>query len=122
MNEFDAAFATMTSERAGGVFVISGPSFFSERHRLADLALKRSACISRWNSSKPEACCPTGRATLAYFRQAAHYVDKILGAGPGDLPIEQPTEYELVVNLKTAKPWGSASRVRRCCTASRSIQ
>ncbi len=125
VNEFDAAFATMTSERAGGVFVISGPSFFSERHRLADLALKHRlpSMYQQMEFVEAGGLLSYGPSYAGLFRQAAHYVDKILkGAGPGDLPIEQPTTFELVVNLKTARTLGISLPSQTLLRADRSIQ
>ena len=83
--------------------------FFIERRRLVDLAAKhRLPAVYPWRE-----CVDVG-GLMAYgpnqadlFRRAATYVDKILkGAKPGDLPVEQPTKFELVINLKTAKALG----------------
>ena len=105
--DFEAAFAAVTRTRAAGVLLLGSPVFFRERARLEDLALKH-----RLPSMSP--AYPGLRATLGYgpnlaemLRRAADYVDKILrGAKPGDLPVEQPTKFELVLNLKTARTIG----------------
>jgi putative ABC transport system substrate-binding protein len=108
-DEFPAAFSAMTQERARAVFVISDPFLFDERRRLAELTLEHRLPSMHGPSEYVEA-----GGLLSYapsypdlFRRAAIYVDKILkGAKPGDLPIEQPTTFELVINLKTAKALG----------------
>ena len=107
--ELDPAFAAMTKERAGAVLILSDPMTFFHRTRLADLAAKRrlptmfgvkgyvdaGGLMSYW----------ANQADL--YRRVATYVDKILkGAKPADLPVEQPTKFELVINLKTAKALG----------------
>jgi len=107
--EFDRAFAAMTRERAGAVLVLADPMGFFHRTRLADLAAKRrlpamygvrlyadaGGLMSYW----------ADEADL--YRRVGSYLDRILkGAKPGDLPIEQPTRFELVINLKTAKALG----------------
>ncbi len=107
--EIADAFAALTRERAQAVFVIADPMLYAERRRIADLALKHRLPSMSGVSDYVEAggLISYGPSYANLFRRAAVYVDKILkGARPGDLPIEQPTEISLVVNLKTAKALG----------------
>jgi putative ABC transport system substrate-binding protein len=103
------AFATMTREGSTAVFAIGGTTLYANRRQLAELALNSRLPMA---CSSPEfaaaGCLMTYSTSLVdVFRRAAVYVDKILkGAKPGDLPIEQPTKFELVINLKTAKALG----------------
>jgi putative ABC transport system substrate-binding protein len=103
------AFVTMAKEGSTAVFAIGGTTLYANRHQLADLALNSRLPMA---CSSPEfvstGCLMTYSANLAdIFRRAAAYVDRILmGAKPADLPIEQPTKFELVVNLKTARALG----------------
>jgi ABC-type uncharacterized transport system substrate-binding protein len=108
-DDFDRAFSDMTRARAGALIVLGGTMFFNERKRLVDLAAKnRLPAVYPWREFVD------GGGLMSYgpnfadlFRRAATYVDKILkGAKPGDLPVEQPTKFELVINLKTAKALG----------------
>ena len=107
--EFDRAFAAMTRERASALLVLSDPVFLVYRTRLADLAAKSRLPAMYGLREHAEA-----GGLMAYaanyadlYRRAATYVDKILkGAKPGDLPVEQPTKFELVINLKAAKTLG----------------
>ncbi len=107
--EFDGAFAAMAKERAGGLLVVGDSMFFLHRARLADLAVKH-----RLPSMSTQTQWVEAGGLMSYapslpdiYRRAATYVDKILkGAKPTDLPIEQPTRFELVINLKTAKALG----------------
>jgi putative tryptophan/tyrosine transport system substrate-binding protein len=108
-SEIDQAFAAMTREQAGGLIVLAGTMTMDNRTRIADHAARRHLPTVSWQREYAEA-----GGLLAYgpniadsFRRAATYVDKILkGAKPGDLPVEQPTKFELVINLKTAKTLG----------------
>jgi len=107
--DIDRAFADMTKVRAGALTVLGGAMFNSERRRLADLAAK-----NRLPAVYPAREYVDAGGLMAYgpnaadlFRRAAAYADKILkGAKPSDLPVEQPTKFELVINLKTAKALG----------------
>jgi len=107
--DIDRAFADMTRAHAEAVTVLGGSMLNSERRRLADLAAK-----NRLPTVYPARQYVDAGGLMAYgpnaadlFRRAATYVDKILrGAKPGDLPIEQPTKFELIINLKTAKALG----------------
>jgi putative ABC transport system substrate-binding protein len=108
-DDFDRAFSEMTRARAGTLTVVGSSMFVSERRRLVDLAAK-----NRLPAVYPLREFVDAGGLMAYgpdladlFRRAATYVDKILkGAKPGDLPVEQPTKFELVINLKTAKALG----------------
>ena len=107
--DLDRAFSDMTKARAGALTVLPGNMFFSERRRLVGLAAK-----NRLPAVYPSREYVDAGGFMSYapngadlFRRAATYVDKILkGAMPGDLPVEQPTKFELVINLKTAKALG----------------
>ncbi len=107
--EFDGAFAVMAKERAGALLVTGGPMFFLHRARLADLAVKNRLPSMSTQGQWVEAggLMSYGPSFPDLYRRGATYVDKILkGARPADLPIEQPTKFELLVNLKTAKALG----------------
>jgi putative ABC transport system substrate-binding protein len=107
--ELDAAFGAMKRERADAVIVLEATAFFPDRQRIADLALMHRLPMAAQAREYAEAGALISYGTdyLDLFRRAAMYVDKILkGAKPADLPIEQPTKFELVINLKTAKTLG----------------
>jgi len=108
--DFDRAFSDMTRARAGALTVLpSSGMFFNERRRLVDLAAKdRLPTVYPWREGADAGgLMAYGPSIADLFRRAATYVDKILkGAKPGDLPVEQPTKFELVINLKTAKALG----------------
>ena len=107
--DFDRAFSDMTRARAGALTVLGGSMFFSQRRRLVDLAAKnRLPAVYQWREGVDAGgLMAYGPSVPDLFRRAATYVDKILkGAKPGDLPVEQPTKFELVINLKTAKALG----------------
>ena len=107
--QFDSAFSDVTQARAQALYVVEDPIFFAHRTALLKLAsavpLPTIHELLRW---------PEAGALISYgpdlndlFRRAAFYVDRILkGTKPADLPVEQPTKFELVINLKTAKTLG----------------
>ncbi len=106
-DDFNRAFATIRTERPGGL--IQSVALGRHRKRIIDLSAKsRLPAIytqDRWVAAG--GLMSYGSSWPDLFRRAATYVDKILkGAKPGDLPIEQPTKFELVINLKTAKQLG----------------
>jgi len=106
---FDRAFSEMTRARAGALTVLPSNMFISERRRLVDLAAKnRLPAVYPWREFVDAGGLMSYGLNVAdLFRRAATYVDKILkGAKPADLPVEQPTKFELVINLKTAKILG----------------
>jgi putative ABC transport system substrate-binding protein len=107
--DFDRAFSEMTRARAGALAVLTSSMLFGERRRLVDLAAKnRLPAVYPWREGVDAGGLMAYGPDLAdLLRRAATYVDKILkGAKPADLPVEQPTKFELVINLKTAKALG----------------
>src|SRR5882672_6974690 len=107
--DFDRAFAAMARERAGALLVLVDLMLVSQREGIADLAAKSRlpAVYGLREHAEAGGLMAYGANRLDSYRRAATYVDKILkGAQPADLPVEQPTKFELVVNLKTAKALG----------------
>jgi putative ABC transport system substrate-binding protein len=105
-DQLERAFAEMANARAGALLVVQDPVFFGHRGRLADLAIRNRLPTMYGILEHVEAGGFMAYASnrLDLFRRAAGYVDRILkGAKPGDLPIEQPTKFDLIINLKTAK-------------------
>jgi len=107
--EFDAAFAAMARERADALLVSGSSAYIVHRKRLAELALKhRLPTMFNYREMVEAGALMAYAVNMSDFiGRAAVYVDKILrGANPADLPVEQPTKFELVINLKTAKALG----------------
>jgi putative ABC transport system substrate-binding protein len=107
--DFDRAFSDMTRARAGALTVLGSAMFANERRRLVDLAAKHRLPGVYGFREYVDAggLMAYGPNVADLFRRAATYVDKILkGTKPGDLPVEQPTKFELVINLKAAKALG----------------
>ena len=108
-SELDKAFATIMRARVGGVLVLSDPMFAAEARRLVQFASASGlpAIYGFRNFVDAGGLISYGPDFPNLFYRSAAYVDKILrGAKPGDLPIEQPTKFELVINRKTAKTLG----------------
>ena len=109
VEDFEGAFSTMSREHVGGFIVVSAPLTISHRARLAELALKHRLPSMFGSRENVEAggLMSYGANFNDSVRRAATYIDKILkGAKPADLPVEQASKYELVINLKTAKALG----------------
>src|SRR5207249_11979539 len=105
-NEFDRAFSAMATDGARALIVFPSPMFYAEHRRLVDLATKhRLPSIYAFREAVDAGGLMSyGTNIPDLLRLATTFVDKILkGAKPGDLPVEQPTKFELVINLKTAK-------------------
>jgi putative ABC transport system substrate-binding protein len=108
-DDFNKAFDEATRARAGAVAIMPSPLFVRNLRRIADLATKNGlASISHITEfAEYGGLVAYGPDRADLFRRAAVYVDRILkGANPADLPVEQPTKFELVINLKTAKALG----------------
>jgi putative tryptophan/tyrosine transport system substrate-binding protein len=107
--ELDAAFSALRSLRADALMLLLDPMFISQRARLAALTAtsRLPAIYALREDAEAGALMAYGPHFPDLFRRAATYVDKVLkGAQPADLPVEQPTKYELVLNLKTARTLG----------------
>jgi ABC-type uncharacterized transport system substrate-binding protein len=107
--DIETSFRAARKARADAGLILSSPVLFSRRKQVADLALKnRLPTISSWPEFVEDGGLITYSPNLKdLFRRAATYVDRILkGAKPGDLPVEQPTTFALVINMKTAKALG----------------
>ncbi len=108
-DDFERAFAAMTRERAGALLVLGDGMLILHRTRIADLAAKSRlpAMYGSRENVNAGGLMSYSPSLQDSFRRAATYVDKILkGAKPADLPVEQPTKFELVINLKTARALG----------------
>jgi len=109
LGEFDSAFAMLRRERPDALFVANSASNYAHRHRIAQFALN-----SRFPAIYPFREIVEAGGLMSYganvpdlYRRAAGYVDRILnGARPSELPVEQPTKFELAINLKTAGALG----------------
>jgi putative ABC transport system substrate-binding protein len=107
--DLDRAFSEMTRARADALTVLTSSMLFGERRRLVDLAAKkRLPTVYPWREAVDAGGLMAYGPDLAdLLRRVATYVDRILkGTKPADLPVEQPTKFELVINLKTAKTLG----------------
>jgi len=108
-SQIEAAFGAMTGERTGALIVLGDPFFASQARRIAELATQQRLPTMFWTREPVESggLMSYGQHNAEHYYRAATYVDKILkGAKPGDLPVEQATKIELVINLKTAKAIG----------------
>ena len=106
--DYDTTLAAVT-KRSPGLFVLANPTFFEDRKLLAPLATKhRLATLCEWREMVEVGCLMSyGSNVLDLYRRVGTYVDRIArGSKPADLPVEQPTKFELVINLKTAKALG----------------
>jgi putative tryptophan/tyrosine transport system substrate-binding protein len=111
VGEFEAAFSTLNRSHAAAVFMLGDALFFANRAALLKLASRgRVPVVSGERYFADEGALMSYGTNFAdVFRRAAGYVGKILkGATPGDLPIEQPTKFDLVINLRTARALGLA--------------
>jgi putative ABC transport system substrate-binding protein len=108
-DEFERAFSVSTAGRAEALIVVPSALTYTNRVQIASLALKYRlpSMYGPWENVDAGGLIAYGPNYAETWRRSATYVDKILkGAKPGDLPVEQPTKFELVINLKTAKALG----------------
>jgi putative ABC transport system substrate-binding protein len=108
-DELDQAFSTIAAERTDAIMVFPSPMLFAERRRIVDLARKLRLPLISMSKEFVQlgGMMSYGADIIDFFRLSAAYVDKVLrGAKPADLPVEQPTKFELFINLKTAKDLG----------------
>jgi len=108
-DDFDRVFAEMGKQRPDGLYIPSDPLMRDNQQRIVGFALKSRlpSLYSNTEAVHAGALMYYGADLAESYRRVAHYVDKILkGAKPGDLPVQQPTKFELVINQKTAKQIG----------------
>jgi len=108
-DQWDAAFAALKKDGVGAVTVMEGPVYGLQAPQIAAAALKHGLPTVFPNRSQVEAggLMSYGADAISLMHRGAHFVDRILrGAKPGDLPIEQPTKFDLIINGKTAKALG----------------
>ena len=109
VSELDGAFAAAVKDHARAVIVLSDGALYGRRVQIAQLAAKHRLLCVAWTPEFADSGClmAYGADVVELHRRAAIFVDKILkGASPEDLPVEQPTAFELVLNLRTAKALG----------------
>jgi putative ABC transport system substrate-binding protein len=109
LKELDGAFAALTRAGAEALIVLTSARFWTERQRLVALAAQHRlpAMYEHRDFAEAGGLMAYGANMLALTRRAAYYVDRLLqGVKPADLPVEQPTKFELVINLKTAHALG----------------
>ena len=106
--EIDGAFAAMAKQRIGAVTIFDSPAFLPRAKVLTDLAAKeRLPLVGGGEIADAGGVIGYGASILHLFRRAAYFVDKIFkGAKPGEIPVEQSTTFELIINLKAAKTFG----------------
>ena len=124
-DELDKAFSAIADERADALMVFPSPMLFAERKRIVDLAAKlRLPLISMGKEfAQLGGLMSYGADIIDSFRLSGAYVDKVLkGAKPADLPVEQPTKFELFINLKTAKVLGIDIPVTLLARADKEIE
>jgi putative tryptophan/tyrosine transport system substrate-binding protein len=105
VDDFENVFAALNKQRPDGLYVTGSPLMGADRNRIADFAIKsRLPSVSNRTYVDAGGLMSYGADLADSYRRIAIYVDRILkGAKPADLPVEQPTKFELVINLKTAK-------------------
>ena len=114
--DIETAFRAASKGRADAVLVLGGPMLSSHRTQIADLATKNRlpAIYERVEFVDAGGLMFYGASINEMFRRAATYVDKILkGAKPAELPVEQPTKFEFIINLKAAKQIGLTDSAQR---------
>src|SRR5262249_46227569 len=107
--ELAKAFTQLSADQIRGVVVLPDPLMIGEAGRIAELAQKNRlpTAFGRRENGDAGGLFSYGASLKDQFRQAAFYADRILkGAKPGELPVEQPTKFELIINLKTARALG----------------
>src|SRR5215831_6608654 len=108
-DDLEKVFSARSKERLDGLYVTTGPLVFANRKRIVDLVAKSRlpSMYVRREFVEAGGLMSYGADSVDSYRRVAYYVDRILkGAKPADLPVEQPTKFEFVINLKTAKQIG----------------